>query len=187
MRKPTKLIMFIVAPLTLLFAYLGTSLYIQKTFRLRISIPVITEKASPIASEINKLAKGARDGAVPWRAVDHSSVGHPQQEAKLLELRSGIDFFSGTFGRLPTDINEMSRLPVRPANKYEDLIKDCQILTLGPESYIVNCDRWSSPPPSQMGALVRTFGAETERFYVRQDHVILYVPHPVSGPLGPHT
>src|SRR5260370_6208661 len=145
MRKSTKIIIILI-PLTLVCVYLGVSWYVRKTFTLQISVPAIAEQARPIGGEVDKLDKRAREGTIPWRAVDHSSVGYPQQEAKLLQLRSGIDFFSGAFGHLPTDIKEMSRLPAQPANNYESLIGDCQILTIGSDSYILNCDGWSSPP-----------------------------------------
>jgi hypothetical protein len=180
MRKLTKIVM--VASVTMVCAYLGLSYYVQKTFKLRISVPAITEKGRVIGDEAKKLGDEVRHGHVPRRPLDHKSVGFPRQEARLLQLQNSITLFSASYGHLPTDVGQLSSLSVPPADKrsFDSLIKDCQILGLEPDSYILNCDGWTPPPASQITELVQTFDGEIERFYVREGHVLLFVPPSTS-------
>jgi len=187
MKKPTKILLWTL--LALVLAYLAMWWYVSATFELRI-FPLSAEdraRINLVAEELSKLAQGVSNGTTPWRQVDRSSVGFPLQEANLVQLRNGIDFFAGSFGRQPSDASELPRLLTLPGmgwsqkHLYQTLAKECQILTLQPDSYILNCDGWNAPPWSHIGDLVRTFNREKEKFYAVQGHVILFVPSPVSG------
>src|SRR4029077_242714 len=154
-----------------------------KTIHFLSSSPAV----NAIAQEVKPLTDKARAGAFPWRKVDHTSVGSPQSEASLLQLRNGIDFFANAFGHPPAeaqDLARMSTLPKMSSNQkhlYQSLANDCQILTLQRNSYILNCDHWNSPPRPQIDDLVRSFDPETEKFYSLQDHEVLYFPPAISG------
>src|SRR4029077_20211529 len=159
--------------------------YVLKTFNLR--LPPLSAAEKTIADEVGTLDQGMRDGTIAWRKADYTSVGFPDQEAKLLHLRSGIDFFTGSFGHAPSDIKDLARLSTVPGlssnqkRLYGSLVRDCQILTMQTDSYILNCDGWSPPSSLQIEQWTRTVDRETEKFFVMQGHVILFVPPPVSG------
>jgi len=140
-----------------------------------------------ISKHLDKLSQGIRNGTVPWRKIDRSSVGFPEKEARLLMLRSEVDFFTVKFGHHPSQIGDLTRvadLPDFPANQakvIKSLRKNCEIVNLEPDSYILGCDAFSSLSPSVKDELLKSFDRENEKFYDAHGHVILYVPPPISG------
>ena len=169
---------------------LAIAVYVRLTFK--IDVTPFAQLLNDIqrwvpTSRIDGLVREAKDGPIHWRKMDRTAVGSPKAEARLLQLHDSIYYFSLTFGQPPANIGEMSRLltiPQMSPNEtalYQGFIRDCQIENVGTDSYILNCDGWDSPPPSELQQLVKAFDSETMKFYSVQDHVILFVPPAVSG------
>jgi hypothetical protein len=181
--------MIVIGILSWLAMVLAIAIYVRLTFK--IDVTPFAQLLNDIdrwvpTSRIDGLVREAQDGTIHWRKMDRTSVGSPKTEARLLQLHDSIYYFSLTFRQPPADIGEMSRLltipQMSPNEKalYQGFIRDCQIVNLRTDSYILNCDGWV-PPPSEIQQLVKAFDSETEKFYSIQDHVIFFVPPPVSG------
>ncbi len=126
-------------------------------------------------------------GKMPWRKADYSSVGFPEKEAKLRELRTAIELSQIRFGRLPNnpaellDMIKVSEIRSDEKREYAELARECQIVVLAPDSYILNCNGWKLPNKAELSRLVESFDPDTEKFYLVQRHVILYAPSFVHG------
>jgi hypothetical protein len=196
MRIPRQTI--VIGVLSVFVLILAFAVYVKLTFQ--INLTPLTQALREVqrslpAGKIDTLDQAARAGTLSWRKVDYRSVGLPREEAKLLELRHAIDYFTQSFGQPPVSVEDLSRfltLPQVSSNQkrlYQELIRSCQVSSLQNESYILNCDGWVLPSPSEIQELVKTFQVDTERFYVLPaGHVILFVPPPVTGKpfLEPH-
>ena len=120
-----------------------------------------------------------RAGKLPSRRIDYASIGSPENEKRLLELRKAIDLYEFRYGRLPKTTEELAQIrgvPPETAHAYSRLAGTCQILYLGPVSYLLNCDGWTAPATPELGALVKTFDPYSERFYRVDSHVLMFVP-----------
>src|ERR1700730_18792157 len=164
----------------LLCGYYMLGAYYLATFKLRFSPTTPAEQArmDEFLKTLDKLSQGIRDGTVPWRKADRSSVGFPEKEARLLMLRSDIDFFTVRFGHHPSQIGDLTwlaDLPDFPANQakvIKSLRKICEIVNLEPDSYILDCDAFSSLSPTVKDELLKSFDRENEKFYDARGHVI---------------
>lgn len=173
----------------LLLGFFTLAAYSLRTFKLKFSPTSTSEQArmGEISKTLDKLSQGIRNGTVPWRKIDRSSVGFPEKEARLLKLRFDIDIFFIKFGHHPPQIGDLTwlaDLPDFPANQakvIESLRKDFEIVNLEPDSYILDCDAFSSLSPTVKDELLKSFDRENEKFYDAHGHVILYVPPPISG------
>jgi hypothetical protein len=169
-------------------ALLALVLYVKLTFKINFKPLTEAEKAqfTLIGKQIERLAQSARTGEIPWRRLDFSSVGSPEREAQLLQLRRAIDVYSLSHSQPAVRIEGMSswlRAPQKYAyqKRVYEALRECQILNLQVDSYILNCDGWVAPASPQLPELVGTFDRETEKFYLIEGHTILFVPPPVSG------
>jgi len=124
----------------------------------------------------------AGKGAFPSRNVNHSSVGSPLIESRLIELRRDMGIYESRHQRLPVDFPELLSLGFPPNWKdhLEKFEKECEIVSLTPDSCILNCDGWALPS-ANVQALVHTFDPQTERFYKVENHILLYVPPLTKG------
>ncbi|MGA7839951.1 MAG: hypothetical protein WCA34_03485, partial [Candidatus Acidiferrales bacterium] len=166
--------------LSMVVLLLAFSLHVKLTFRVEVTPFAQALKqiqyAIPVG-KIDELYRTVTAGEVQWRKVDRGSAGSPKKEARLMQLHDGMYYFSLTFGHPPASIGEMSRFLTTPQvsqdqnDLYTGLIRDCQILNLRSDSYILNCDGWVSPSPSEFQQLAKVFDSETEKFYSVQDHV----------------
>ena len=140
-----------------------------------------------ISKDLDKLSQGIRNGSIPWRKIDRSSVGFPEKEARLLMLRSEVDFFTVKFGHQPSQIGDLTKLadlpdfPADQAKAIKSLRKNCEIVSMEPDSYILSCDGFSSLSPTVRDELLKSFDRENEKFYDAQGLVILYGPPPITG------
>ena len=173
----------------LFLGYFLYGAYSLRTFKLKFSPATASEQApiGQISRNLDELNKGIANGTVPWRKIDRSSVGFPEKEARLLILRSDVDFFSVKFGHHPFHIGELTQLTELPdfsadqGKAIQNLRKDCEIVNLETDSYILSCDAFSSLPLTEKNDLLKSFDRETEKFYNAGGRVILYVPPPISG------
>jgi hypothetical protein len=144
----------------------------------RIKFPPLMSENSPaheIAKSVGATSQGVMKGTVPWRKVDTSSIGFPEKEARLLTLKSDVDVFILTFGHRPSHIGEISHLSETPHSD-KRLRKECEIVNLEADSYILDCDSFSSISETEMMGLLKSFDKETERFYEVRGHIVLYAP-----------
>jgi hypothetical protein len=173
----------------LLFGYYMLGIYYVRTFKLRFTPTTPAEQArmDELSKNLDNLSQGIRNGTVPWRKIDRSSVGFPEKEAKLLMLRSEVDFFTVKFGHHPSQIGDLTRLDDLPdfcanhAKVIKSLRNKCEIVNLEPDSYILGCDAFSSLSPTVKDELLKSFDRGNEKFYDAQGHVILYDPPPITG------
>ncbi len=187
MKKSLKITALSFCILLLVYWILGQ--YTVRTFKLKFSPSTASEKSrmAKIVKNIDELSQGVSKGTVSWRKIDRSSIGFPETEARLLMLRSEVDFFIATFGHQPSDIAELGRLSELPDYRSErgrslqNLRRDCEIVNLEPDSYILSCDTFSSLSAAEKKELLKSFDRETERFYQARSHIILYVPPPKLG------
>ncbi len=145
-------------------------------------------KAAQIKHDLDETLAGMKAGEIPWRKIDYSSVGFPGKEAELLELRREVDGFNLKFGRLPISPSELLELlkAVPSARRYREkdfrrFARDCQMVLLGADSYILNCDGWQPGDRTDLERLVATFQPHTERFYLVGKNLVLFVPPFVKG------
>ena len=144
--------------------------------------PVLEKTAEAITENLKEATKQVPPGSAPWRKVDHNSIGFPSSEAELLELEGFVGVFEVSQRSLPAhsaDLLALERVAPRPPRvqaRLNKLVKDCQLISLAEDSYILNCDGWTPPSGEALKPLVNAFDSETERFYNLQGHVILYVP-----------
>jgi hypothetical protein len=171
-------------------ALLAIAVYVRLTFKIDFTpfVDVLDDIQKNVpANRIDEVVREAKNGTIHWRKMDRTSVGSPRTEARLLQLHDSIYYFALTFGQPPANIGEMSRLLTNPQMSpnekalYQGFIRDCQIVNLATDSYILNCDGWVSPLPSELQQLVNAFDSDSVKFYSVQDHVILFVPRSVSG------
>jgi hypothetical protein len=168
----------------LLMIYFGLSLYVSKNLKFNFLIPKSSEAARPdlISTQVAQVESDLRNGLMPSRLIDQTSVGLPEKEALLLKLRTQIDFFVVSFSHQPTTVAELQRLselPNYPQNgkRILESFDKCQILNLKPDSYILNCDGWKLTG-RELETLVNGFDEKTEKFYRIDEHVIWFVPPP---------
>ena len=139
-------------------------------------------RVARIGQEVEEVGKGMKAGQVPWRKIDYASVGLPDKEAKLLRLREAVNAFQLKFNRLPDSPSELWELSrAVPGAEYRQkelrrLGRDCGLVSVTADSYILNCDQWSPPDRVALDRLVGTFQSDTERFYLVESHLILFVP-----------
>jgi hypothetical protein len=153
-------------------------------YKLRsMSLSGVSAKADEIGKQVDWVRKIASNGAVPSRKVNHSSIGSPLTEAKLLEIRRDSIGYESVYHRLPVNFAEIESVGL-PSNWKESLREfqpGCQILSLASDSQILNCDGWTRPSPADLTGLVHSFDPMTERFYKIDGHVLLYVPPLTKG------
>jgi hypothetical protein len=173
----------------LVLGYLLIGVYTVKTFRLRFSSPDASEgsRMAEIGKNLNELSRKVEKGDIPWRKIDRSSIGFPESEARLLTLRSAVDFFIGEFGHPPFEIGELDHLseltgyPLDKLREIQNLPKNCEIVNLKTDSFILDCGAFSSLSTTEIDELLKSFDKETEKFYEVRGQVILYVPPPMRG------
>jgi hypothetical protein len=124
-----------------------------------------------------------RQGSVPSRRIDHTSIGDPAVESQLIEISREVHVYDSMHHRLPTSFADLDNLgfPSTSKDNLPKFKKECQIVVLSLDSDIVNCDGWTCPNASDLDALVGSFNPQTEKFYRDQGHVLLYVPPPTKG------
>jgi hypothetical protein len=135
--------------------------------------------------EITKLA--LRDKALPMRKFDPSSIGFKPVESEELDLRRDVNIFESSQKRLPVDFKDLQngvKLPGTWAEKLTRYAKECGIVILNHESYILNCDGWMPANAEELNSLVHSFDSRTGRFYEVQNHVLLYSPPPITTTLS---
>ena len=184
MKKVLKIVITISA--TLVCAYLLLNYYVQKAFRLQISLPEITDKAQAIGREADRAAAAIQKGAIPSRKANFKSVGAPQEELRLLSVLEEFQAFETEYGRAPRDASDFGLLATNtalPAERREAVLRyarECRILTFPGDSYLLNCDGWRPQTSEEIKALLGNFGNDVERFYLVSGHVFLYAPPAVA-------
>src|SRR5208282_2591090 len=100
----------------LLLGYFALGAYTLRTFKLKFSPTSASEQArmGEISKKLDELSQGVRNGTIPWRKIDRSSVGFPEKEARLLMLWSEVDFFTVKFGHQPSQIGDLTELAELP-------------------------------------------------------------------------
>lgn len=146
--------------------------------------------AADVMRAIVAVASGVKEGRIAWRKADYSSVGFPQKERELLDLRRALDLFEIAYGHLPAKSGDLMSLanPQQDTNATERrtcarLATECQLVPLGKDSFLLNCDGWPLPNEAAVHSLVGTFDQQTEKFYLVQGHVLLYLPPFEKKPL----
>lgn len=128
---------------------------------------------------IDNLATQGRQGILPSRKVDYTSLGFKVKESDLLWLRRAISIFEASRHRVPERLDELTQLsyPVGEKDILQRLVMDCQMIVFEQDSYLLNCDHWTKPViDGDFSALLSSFDTETERFYRVQEHLLLYIP-----------
>jgi len=147
-------------------------------------------KLEALHKQLDYVLELARRGSFPSRRFDHSSVGAPLVEAKLLEIRRDVSIYDSIHHRLPVSFEELEgmRLPSNWEKNVEKFEWECQIFPLTADSSILNCDSWHRPDENQLNTLVHSFDPQTGRFYKVRGHVLLFIPPPTVGiPLSAKT
>ncbi len=166
-------------------AYAALVVYVQMHLSLGPSNygPEERAKLAEDIHQIEAVASGVKAGKIPWRTVDYRSIGFPEQEAKLLQLRRWVDAFEVKFHRLPASVGDFSQLAASgdQRRRFRRFASQCQIVALESESYILNCSEWKFESRADLDHLVGSFPPATEKFYLVWNHVILYVPPFVSN------
>lgn len=164
----------------------GVAMYSMRTYKLPPITMTPEDKArvDALQKSIDAAADALRKGEAGWIRVDHSTVGFPEKEGQLVGARDAIETYFRMFHRLPHQLSDL--LKIRTATLREKLAVAkiawaCELFPLTTESYILNCDGWKAPQKAKLEEMVRGFDRETERFYLLESHVILYVPPFVKG------
>jgi len=149
------------------------------SYRLRnTDFSIHSAQIEAMQKNLKAITQLARQGVLPSRKVNHSSVGSALTESKLIELRRDMGIYESMHQRLPIDFIELLnvRFPPDWKDHLEKFEKECEIVSLTPDSCILNCDGWALPSANDVEALVHSFDNQTERFYKVENHVLLFVP-----------
>ena len=167
---------------TMCIVFIALLLVVRHRLRsLEISRPA--HQVQAVQSQLKELTKLSRGNILSMRKFDSSSVGSKSTESEELELRRDINIFESSQRRLPVDFQDLQngvKLPGSWLGKLNKYAKECRILVLSHESYILNCDGWR-PNIDELNSAVHSFDGETGRFYKVQNHVLLYSPPPTTG------
>jgi hypothetical protein len=143
---------------------------------------------SQVVKQVDTISRAVRDGSIPTRKVDFSSVGQPEKESELLSFRYFLPIYLFAFGSSPADAPDLRRLlslanlNANQRKLVERDSRDCVFFPFAHDSYLINCDGWHSATADTLESLVARFDTETEKFYVIEGHVFLYAPQPVARP-----
>lgn len=164
-------------------ASIALLLHVRHKLRtLEISTP--TPQVRAVQAQLKELTKLASDGGLPTRKFDSSSVGSQLAESEELDLRRDVTVFESSQKRLPVNLQDLQngvKLPGTWAEKLSKYAKECRIIVLRQESYILNCDGWTPANTEDLSSAVRSFDSQTGRFYRVQNHVLLYSPPPTTA------
>ncbi len=161
-------------------------LYALRTWKLPPLIMSAEDKArvEALQKSVDAVVEALRKGEVGWRRADHSTVGFPEKESQLVKARNEIEIYYRTFHRLPQRLSDLLKIrtaTLRQKFTFAKIAWECEFFPLTSESYILNCDGWKAPQKAKLEEMVGGFDRETERFYVVEGHVVLYVPPFVRG------
>jgi hypothetical protein len=177
--------------IVLVIVIYGSLFGMIKTADFTTSSPALTA----IRTQAETIGQKAKAGGIPWRKVDLSGFDSDPSAKEILETKGAVDEFELRQHRLPANSAELLsslELVERNSGAAERIARDCQVVVLKEDSYILNCDGWSKPEPSQLTQILSSFEEETEKFYRIHDHTLLYEPPlstgkpPVSGTVADH-
>lgn len=112
--------------------------------------------------------------------VDDSSVGYPDEEQDLLALNIRVRFYARQFDRLPNDLGEIVKPPLdnqipSERRRLQRLAKACEMIRLRQQAYVLTCDKSLPADPVVLNRLIAD--RDTEKFYLADKSVMLYVPN----------
>ena len=178
------IILVAILGICLVYCFAIISLKYDKT--LGNSIGSMLESLNWHFDEIIGSISRTRQKPFQFRKVNLRSVGCPNQEAELLEVRHWVYMYKLSFGKLPersSDFERMTKegsLDASQKSLIKGIARKCQIFAFGSDSYLLNCDGARLQGDDDLHRLIHKFDQETEKFYVSDSHIFLYAPAPVA-------
>lgn len=170
-----------------LLCILGFFLYEWHRFNIKLA-PITDRDVATFTALANLLQATARY-PYPSRPVDDRSLGFPQKEAQLQLLDQPVSLFEGRFHRLPTSLNELPMVieegprAKTARQELQELASSCQILLLGAESYVLNCDDWNPHGKVSWDIVLGSPRLDSVKFLLADGHVLLFAPPPTKSGL----